>query len=117
MLVRVLRIVEPDRSLLIQGETGVGKERLARAIHAASPRASSPFIPVILSAFPESLVEGELFGHKKVHSPARWGHGEAASNSPMAVRSFLMRSVNCRRSHSTTCREQIASAPHRSGDA
>lgn len=59
----VKRVVQPDSSLLIQGETGVGKERLARAIHAASPRAASPFIPIILSAFPESLVEGELFGH------------------------------------------------------
>jgi DNA-binding NtrC family response regulator len=61
----VNRVVEPDSSLLIQGETGVGKERLARAIHSASPRGSSPFIPVILSAFPESLVEGELFGYEK----------------------------------------------------
>ncbi len=61
----VKRVVEPDSSLLIQGETGVGKERLARAIHAASPRASSPFIPVILSAFPETLLEGELFGYEK----------------------------------------------------
>ena len=61
----VSRVVEPDSSLLIQGETGVGKERLARAIHAASPRGSSPFIPVILSAFPETLVEAELFGYEK----------------------------------------------------
>ncbi len=61
----VKRVVEPDSSLLIQGETGVGKERLARAIHAASPRAASPFVPVILSAFPETLVEGELFGYEK----------------------------------------------------
>ncbi len=61
----VKRVVEPDSSLLIQGETGVGKERLARAIHAASPRSSGPFIPVILSAFPEALIEGELFGYEK----------------------------------------------------
>lgn len=61
----VNRVVEPDSSLLIQGETGVGKERLARAIHAASPRGTSPFVPVILSAFPETLVEGELFGYEK----------------------------------------------------
>lgn len=61
----VNRVVEPDSSLLIQGETGVGKERLARAIHSASPRASGPFVPVILSAFPESLVEAELFGYEK----------------------------------------------------
>ena len=61
----VNRVVEPDSSLLIQGETGVGKERLARGIHTASPRSSSPFVPVILSAFPDSLVEGELFGYEK----------------------------------------------------
>ena len=61
----VKRVVEPDSSLLIQGETGVGKERLARAIHAASPRAAGPFVPVILSAFPETLLEGELFGYEK----------------------------------------------------
>ena len=61
----VRRVVRPDSSLLIQGETGVGKERLARAIHAASPRATMPFIPVILSAFPDSLIEGELFGYEK----------------------------------------------------
>ena len=61
----VKRVVEPNSSLLIQGETGVGKERLARAIHAASPRASGPFIPVIPSAFPETLLEGELFGYEK----------------------------------------------------
>ena len=61
----VQRVVEPDSSLLIQGETGVGKERLARAIHAASPRSSGPFIPVIPSAFPETLLEGELFGFEK----------------------------------------------------
>lgn len=61
----VRRVVEPHSSLLILGETGVGKERLARAIHAESPRADQPFIPVILSAFPETLLEGELFGYKK----------------------------------------------------
>jgi DNA-binding NtrC family response regulator len=61
----VKRVVEPDSSLLIQGETGVGKERLARAIHSASPRGASPFVPVILSAYPESLVEGELFGYER----------------------------------------------------
>ena len=61
----VHRVAAPDSSLLIQGETGVGKERLARAIHAASRRASGPFVPVIPSAFPETLLEGELFGYEK----------------------------------------------------
>tara|TARA_R110002072_G_scaffold303123_1_gene494616 strand:- start:14820 stop:16235 length:1416 start_codon:yes stop_codon:yes gene_type:complete len=61
----VKRVVEPDSSLLILGETGVGKERLARAIHAESPRGSEPFIPVNCAAFPETLLEGELFGYEE----------------------------------------------------
>ncbi len=59
----VRRVIAPDSSLLILGETGVGKERLARAIHAESPRASHPFIPVSCAALPETLLDGELFGH------------------------------------------------------
>lgn len=59
----VRRVIEPDSSLLILGETGIGKERLARAIHAESPRASQPFIPVSCAALPETLLDGELFGH------------------------------------------------------
>lgn len=59
------RVAGSESSLLIQGETGVGKERLARAIHGASARASGPFVPVTLAAFPENLLEAELFGHAK----------------------------------------------------
>ena len=59
----VRRVVEPDSSLLILGETGVGKERLARAIHAESPRSQEPFMPVSCAALPEALLEAELFGH------------------------------------------------------
>lgn len=61
----VRRMVEPDSSLLILGETGVGKERLARAIHLAGPRRREPFIPINCAAFPESLLEGELFGYEE----------------------------------------------------
>lgn len=61
----VRRVVEPDSSLLILGETGVGKERLARAIHAASPRGTGPFVPVNCAAFPETLLAGELFGYEE----------------------------------------------------
>jgi two-component system response regulator HydG len=62
----VIRDVAPtDSSILITGETGTGKEMVAKAIHAVGPRRESPFIPVNCGAFPEHLLESELFGHEK----------------------------------------------------
>ena len=52
-------------SVLIVGETGVGKDVLARAIHGWSPRAKGPFLPINCSALPATLVDAELFGHEK----------------------------------------------------
>ncbi|SMC65824.1 regulatory protein, Fis family [Desulfocicer vacuolatum DSM 3385] len=59
----VHQVVTSDTTLLILGETGVGKEHLAKAIHAESPRSNGPFIAVNTAALPEQLLESELFGH------------------------------------------------------
>jgi transcriptional regulator with PAS, ATPase and Fis domain len=59
------RIAEVDSSVVIIGESGVGKERLARFIHSSSPRAAGPFIPVNCGALPDALFETELFGHAR----------------------------------------------------
>jgi Nif-specific regulatory protein len=59
------RVSSTNTTIMIRGESGVGKELIAEAIHNASPRASKPFVKVNLSALPENLIENELFGHEK----------------------------------------------------
>ncbi|HET8669040.1 MAG TPA: sigma-54 dependent transcriptional regulator [Terriglobales bacterium] len=76
------KVASTDATLLLTGETGTGKEVLARAVHAASPRARQPFVAVACASLPETLIEAELFGHEKGAftgaTSARRGRFEAA---------------------------------------
>ena len=106
----VARVASTDFSVLITGETGVGKEIVAQAIHTQGRRASNAFVAVDCGAVPDTLIESELFGHEKGAftgaSQTRLGKFEAASggtllldeisNTPLAFQSTLLRVLESR---------------------
>ena len=109
-LARMIRLVAPrTATVLIEGETGTGKEVVAKAVHRLSARAAKPFVVLNCAAIPESLLEAELFGHTRGAFTgavtSRTGRIEAAHGGtlfldeigemPMALQAKMLRFLEC----------------------
>ncbi|HEX6240432.1 MAG TPA: sigma-54 dependent transcriptional regulator, partial [Polyangiales bacterium] len=104
------RVASSDTTLLIEGETGTGKDVAARSVHAASARKDGPFVPVDCGAIPEGLIESELFGHVRGAFSGALGdrrgvfeeaHGgtlflDEIGEMPLSVQAKLLRALETR---------------------
>ncbi|HZE18755.1 MAG TPA: sigma 54-interacting transcriptional regulator [Candidatus Angelobacter sp.] len=101
-------IADTDTTVLIRGESGVGKDLIARAIHDTSARHTGPFIKVNCAAIPSALLESELFGHEKeafagAHRRKR-GQFEYADKGTIYLDEVAEIPSRCRRNSSTCCK-------------
>jgi len=110
---QVAQVAESNFTVLVQGETGTGKELIARAIHQQSRRRQASFVAVDCGAIPETLVESELFGHERGAftgaQTKREGHFQLAKggtlfldeigNVPLATQAKLLRALEQREVH------------------
>jgi len=122
LISKAAQVAKSDFSVLIQGETGSGKELVARAIHDNSPRSKKPFVPVDCGAIPETLLESELFGHERGSFTgadyAKPGKFEAAAggtlfldevaNTPLSSQAKLLRVLQGKRVYRVGSTKPIA---------
>jgi transcriptional regulator with GAF, ATPase, and Fis domain len=80
VLTDVSRVAPTDSTVLITGETGTGKELVARAIHKRSRRSARPFVSVNCAAIPSSLIASELFAMRRARSPEPRNDDKGVSN-------------------------------------
>jgi two-component system nitrogen regulation response regulator GlnG len=105
------RLSQSSATVLITGESGSGKELVARAVHRHSPRADKPFIAINTAAIPRDLLESELFGHERGAFTGAAAQRQGVSSRPKGGRCSSMKSAtcrqNCRRGCCACCRTAI----------